>query len=113
MVNAGLLNPSQFNNTSCLRMHGLLAKVKNEAGNYLLTSKGSKFLNGEEVPRLAIIRKSTKQTDKHNIGYYLEDEVRCTAKSLLKEDDYWEGINFRIEEGRIIREEELTQKSLL
>lgn len=53
----GLTN-YQIGNVSRLRFHGLIAKIKGEAGNYCLTRKGIDFLNSREIPRVALIQKS-------------------------------------------------------
>ena len=49
------LSSNDVGNLSRARFHGLIAKVKGEKGNYLLTTKGAKFLRGEAVPKYAII----------------------------------------------------------
>ena len=101
MVQEGHLTSNQVGNLSRPRFHGLIAKVKgdNMAGNYCLTTKGAKFLKGEEIPHCAIISKEKN----HQIGYFEEDIYRCTIKDFTPDYEYWEGINFSIEEGKIIK----------
>lgn len=98
------LSSNQVGNLSRPRLHGLIAKVKGEAGNYLLTQKGSFFLNGEAIPRVAIIQKGIADNEggARNIGYYKEVELTCKAKDFYN-GEYWEGINYTIREGRVVR----------
>src|SRR4030042_647169 len=92
------LSSNQVGNLSRARFHGLIASVKGEKGNYLLTRKGAAFLRGESVPRYAIISKS----EGHQIGYFTNGEkFMVTIKDLLNEGEYWEGINYDIVEGEV------------
>ena len=100
MVGEGLLTSNQTGNLSKLRFHGLIARIKNKPGNYCLTKKGSQFLKGEEIPKYAIISKK----EKHQIGYFQEDIYRCTLADFAPKKEYWEGINFIIQEGKIIKD---------
>ena len=93
------LSSNDVGNLSRARFHGLIAKVKGEKGNYLLTTKGAKFLRGEAIPKYAIVSKVTG----HNAGYF-EPEITVTIKELLQAGVYWEGIDFQISEGRIIKD---------
>lgn len=98
MVKHGLLTPNQNNNLKCLTAHGLLAHVKEETGNYCMTTKGGRFLRGEEIPKIAIIDKRAKR----QVGYYLGDQITITVKDFKTDDPYWEVMDFEIQEGRII-----------
>jgi len=102
MVKEGQLTSNQVGNLSRPRFHGLIAKVrgKDMAGNYCLTTKGAKFLKGEEIPKYAIISKE----EKHQIGYFEEEIHRCTIQDFAPDTEYWEGIDFNIEDGRIIKD---------
>lgn len=99
------LTSNQVGNLSRARLHGLIARIKGESGNYLLTKKGSEFLRGESIPKVAIIKKAVKGVAIHNIGYFEPDEIRCTISDFDETESYWEGINYKISEGRIIRDE--------
>lgn len=102
MVREGKLTSNQVGNLSRPRFHGLIAKVKGKemAGNYCLTSKGARFLKGEQIAKYAIISKEQK----HQIGYYEDDVYFCTTKDFLPDVEYWEGINFSIDAGQIVKD---------
>ena len=68
----------------------------------MLTRKGAEFLRGARVPRIAIVRKAKKEYGAHNIGYHLPDTETVTYRDLVNEKIYWLGIDYTIEEGRII-----------
>lgn len=92
------LTSNEVGNLSRPRFHGLIARVKGNAGNYLLTTKGAKFLKGEAMPKYAIISKAQG----HNIGYFEPETLRVTVKDFDKEGEYWEGVNYDIVEGDVI-----------
>jgi len=102
MVREGKLTSNHVGNLSRPRFHGLIAKIKGKdmAGNYCLTSKGARFLKGEQIPKYAIISKEAK----HQIGYYDDDVHFCTIKDFLPDVEYWEGIDFQIKSGEIIKD---------
>ena len=100
MVEEGILTSNQINNLSRPRFHGLIAKVKDNPGNYCLTEKGGQFLRGREIPRFAIVSKAEGK----QIGYYEELEYRVQLKDFAPDEEYWEGINFDIVEGRIVKD---------
>lgn len=100
MIKEGMLTSNQVGNLSRPRFHGLIAHVKDNPGNYCLTHKGAQFLKGQEIPRFAIISKS----ENHQIGYYMADEYTVTVRDFAKDEEYWEGINFDIVEGRIVKD---------
>ena len=95
------LTSNQVGNLSRLRMNGLIAKVKGEdnAGNYCLTTKGLNFLKGAEIHRVALIRKSTSDSELRVEGHVPDDMV--TLKDIMNSEDYWEGINYDIREGKV------------
>ncbi len=103
------LTSNEVGNLSRARFHGLIARIKDEPGNYLLTKKGASFLRGEAIPRFAIISKVTG----HNEGYYNEEtdtvviydyDPKNPINIGTEESDYWEGIGYDIHEGRIIHD---------
>lgn len=96
----GLLTSNQIGNLSRPHRHGLIAKVKGEPGNWCLTSKGSRFLRGERVPKFAIVSKVTG----HQIGYFEPLRLTTTIQECLKAGERWEGIDFQIVEGRILKD---------
>lgn len=96
------LSSNQVGNLSRPRFHGLIAKVRDNPGNYLLTPKGAKFLRGEEVPRIAIIRKSIAEDGSHNIGYFEPETEKVTVWDFDREGDYWVAINYEISEGNVV-----------
>ena len=96
------LTSNQVGNLSRLRFHGLIAAVRGNRGNYLLTRKGADFLRGTSIPRYAIISKA----EKHQIGYFAPESITCVINDFRGDlsEPYWEGINYTIEEGRIIQD---------
>ena len=103
-----LLTSNEVGNLSRPRIHGLIAKIKGEPGNYCLTSKGASFLHGHAIPRVAIRSKATG----HTTGYYLPDENperMCTIHDFGADEPWWHGINYDIEGGRIIKNEQPSQ----
>jgi len=93
------LTSNQVGNLSRLRIHGLITKVEENAGNYSITTKGFKFLEGEEIPKYAIKSKTEKRT----LGYFKPDLYTTTISEVGGE--YWEGINYEIKHGRVIKKE--------
>jgi hypothetical protein len=95
------LTSNQVGNLSRPRMHGLIAHLKGERGNYCLTKKGALFLRGESIPRYAIISKA----EGHQVGYFNPETLTCRISEYNESGEpYWEGINYDIEEGRIIQD---------
>lgn len=108
-----MLTSNQVGNLSRPRLHGLIARVKGNPGNYLLTPKGARFLRGEMIPKTAIVLKATEQSDYRNIGYWNEETDQCTIHDFQHDDEeYWNGIGYTVEEGHIVYDE-LKQSSLL
>ena len=103
------LTSNQVGNLSRPRFHGLIAALEDSPGNYCLTRKGSAFLRGAIVPKIAIIQKAKSKLLATNIGYHLPDEITTTFRELVKKPEYWESIGYEIVEGRIIREKDLPQ----
>ena len=100
MIRAGMLTSNQVGNLSRPRFHGLIARIKDNPGNYCLTTKGAQFLKGREIPRFAIISKAEKK----QVGYYKQFDYTAKVKDFATDEDYWEGINFNIVEGSIIKD---------
>jgi predicted transcriptional regulator len=94
------LSSNQVGNLTRPRSHGLIAKVKGEAGNYCITEKGLDFLKGKTVPRVAIMSKK----DGVQVGYHEPDTNLCTVTDFNSDGEYWEGVNYEIREGRIIKD---------
>lgn len=106
-ITEGVLTGTQIGNFTRARVHGLIARSKDNPGNWLLTKKGASFLRGDEIPRLAIIEKSRRVEGgrSHKQDYYLPDIHRCTIHDITKRGSkvpMWEGIDFDIFEGRIV-----------
>lgn len=94
------LTSNQVGNLSRPRMHGLIAHMKGERGNYILTKKGASFLKGEAIPRYAIISKA----ERRQVGYFNPEVLTCRIYDYNESGEpYWEGINYDIEEGRVIK----------
>jgi hypothetical protein len=106
-ITEGVLTSSQIGNLTRARVHGLIAREKREPGNWLLTRKGAAFLRGDSVPRLAVIRKTTKTEEgrSHKDEYFMPEQYTCTVREFDKKTaPAWEGIDFDIVEGRIVRD---------
>lgn len=103
------LTSHQIGNISRLRFQGLVAKIVGEAGNYCITQKGFNFLDGQEVPRTAIIKKGTQHTHPHTMGY---GEEICSIEDFDgKWAEYWQATGYQIKEGRVIHEIEPKKKT--
>ncbi len=100
------LTSNQVGNLSRPRMHGLIAHLKGERGNYCLTKKGAAFLKGEPIPRYAIISKA----EGCQVGYFNPETITTSISEYNESDSYWEGIGFSVEEGRVIMD---SQQKLL
>lgn len=98
----GVLTSTQIGNLTRARVHGLLARVKNEAGNWCMTTKGAQFLKNIPVPRFAIMRKSTAEHRSHKDEYFEPEHYTITASELALEGENWAAIDFQIVDGRIV-----------
>ena len=102
-VNEGKLTSTQIGNFTRARVHGLIARIKGEPGNWCLTSKGGAFLRGEAVPRYAIVTKSTAEERSHKEEYFEPEANQVTIHEVnVPGEPMWEGISFEIREGRIV-----------
>ncbi len=101
-IRDGRLTPSQANNLSRARSHGLLFRVQGHYGNWGLTRKGITFLRGEEIPKFVIIDKTTGAV----LGNWKPDEYRVKMSdfSAISPDEYW---SETIEQGRIVTPEQV------
>lgn len=108
-VNSGYLSSIQIGNMTRARVHGLLARVKGEAGNWVLTAKGKEFLKGGRIPRLAVIQKTVKGNTSHKMDYYFAEVYTCTIHDILSENkqsvSLFEPIDFDIQNGRVVKNE--------
>lgn len=109
----GKLTSTQIGNISRAHRHGLLAKVKGHPGNWCLTTKGAEFLKGSKIPRFAVVSKVTG----HQIGYWgYEKDDRpwyCTIGEFRPDQEYWEGINYEIRDGHVIKDVEKKEAAQL
>lgn len=103
-IHAGVLTSTQIGNFTRARVHGLIARVKGEAGNWCLTTKGSQFLKGQKVPQFAIIRKSKAGERSHKDEYFEPEKFQIDIYELSKQEEVWMGIDFEIQEGRIVED---------
>ena len=108
-ISQGLITSNQVGNLTKARVHGLIAKIKGQPGNYCLTTKGANFLRGGEIPRVAIIDKVIG----HQIGYFNPEDDKVSIRSFVSKEEYWEGINYTILEGRVIHDPKEIQKTLI
>jgi hypothetical protein len=100
MVAPRIITNNQYANVKILTAHGLLAKAKGEAGNYVLTRKGLEFLKGTHpVPKYAIISK----VEKRMMGYH-DEEFEVHISDFDKDSEFWEGVGYDIKHGRVINE---------
>lgn len=97
----GVITDSQHRNIEAHGVRlGLVAHIENEPGNYCLTTKGMDFLNGEPIPRYAMVQKRTEDAGSHTI---LVSAETCTMRDFLRKGDYWEVPGVYIQEGRVIK----------
>jgi len=101
-IRFGSLNSIHIGNLTKARAHGLIARVKDHAGNWCLTKKGAAFLRGEKVPRLAVMQKTAQGSRSHKEEYFRPEEFMVDIYELSEADEMWEGINFDIVEGRVV-----------
>lgn len=103
-VRDGVLTSTQIGNFTRARVHGLIARSHDKPGNWLLTSKGARFLRGETVPRFAVVSKSAVGNDErsHKESYFEPEVHVCTVHDFTKKDPMWEGINFDIIDGQVV-----------
>jgi len=99
LVTNGQLTSNQINNLSRPRFHGLIASVDDKPGNYCLTNKGLAFLKGQPVPRFAIISKAESKLE----GYWHPDEHSVVIGDFKPDTEYWEGCNYEIREGVVVK----------
>lgn len=98
------LTSNEVGNLSRPRFHGLIARVKGEKGNYLLTKKGADFLNRKtKIDKYAIISKETG----HNIGYFEPGQHLVSVDDFIDSNEFWEGTGYDIVSGRVITENDL------
>lgn len=78
---------SEYNNFQKLRFHGLVAKIKDKSGYWLLTSRGADFLHGRIcLPiRVKIFRNHIVEKDTNYV--YIKD-ILGTTPYLDKKDDF-------------------------
>lgn len=100
----GVLTSTQIGNLTRARVHGLLARVKGEAGNWCMTTKGAQFLKNVPVPRFAVMRKSTAEKRSHKDEYFEPEKYLITASELAREGENWAAIDFQIVDGRIVHD---------
>lgn len=106
LVAQGQLTSSQVCNLSRPRFHGLIAAIKGQPGNYCLTRKGADFLQGAEIPRIAIIDKITTS----QIGYHLPDKYKVKISDFDGTGPYWEGLGYEIQDGVVLTEPQVKPK---
>ena len=108
-----LISVTQLKSFSQMHFHGLLVPSKEFKGNWVMTTKASEFMHGREIPKYAIVRKRNKGTTKHTIGHWMPEKYTVSFRELLNGGEYWEGIDFRIEEGQIVKDlEDLRMKRI-
>ena len=86
MIAQGLMTPSMRNNISKARAHGLLAKVRESSGHWLLTTKGADFLCGKRIPKYAVMSKAEKK----QIGYLDDGTPGCETTVGELKGAYWD-----------------------
>ena len=102
MIRSGIMTSNMVGNLTRARIHGLLARVEKEAGNWCLTTKGAAFLRGEHVARYAVVRKTTADNRSHKDEYWKPETEQITIAELAREGEYWQPIDFTIHEGRVV-----------
>jgi len=95
----GVLTSTQIGNASRAHRHGLIAAIKGKRGNWCLTTKGGHFLSHKRVARYAIVSKVTGHQD----GYFEPEALTITIDEALGQNRRWEGIDYEIDEGMVLR----------
>lgn len=95
---AGFVTVNHIRNLARVRIHGLIAAVKGERGNFCLTHKGAQYLKNVPVAKYAIRSKAEHKT----IGYFEPEKYTTTISQELRKVGNWEGIDFDIVDGRIL-----------
>jgi DNA-binding PadR family transcriptional regulator len=116
-VREGKITANIRSNIRRLKAHGLVAKYledgKHNRGNYVLTRKGAQFLKGKRIPKHAICDKVTKS----QVGYWLPSEEPeagyVSIDQVAKQTDFWEGINYDIQEGSVIIDTNPQQSTMI
>lgn len=97
--NGGRITPTQYDNRSHLRCHGLIANIG--TNKYCLTKKGAAFLRGEPVEAIAIVQKKTHS----NIGYLADPNgtIMTTIQEVYRgKEGYWAGWDYDIVDGELV-----------
>lgn len=105
-INEGVLTSTQIGNLTRARVHGLIARVDGEPGNWCFTRKGADFLKGKVVPRFAIIGKASvgHEEGSHKEEYWQPEKYTVVFNEFSAGDPPWEGFTFEIQEGRVVTE---------
>ncbi|KKL12790.1 hypothetical protein LCGC14_2532250 [marine sediment metagenome] len=122
----GVLTSTQIGNLTRARIHGLLARIKGEPGNWCITQKGALFLKGNPILQYAIMDKRTRQLKRYawgecpanmkshslinshvgvickNCDAYIPREIVAFISDFKSGSEYWIGINYTIESGRVV-----------
>lgn len=100
LAKEGVLGHSELCNVLRPRFHGLIAFVEGDEmrGNYCLTTKGLHFLRGERIPKYTIVSKK----ESRQIGYFEPEKYTVSITDFNVGDDYWEGIGYNIESGKVV-----------
>ncbi len=99
LVQAGLLTGNQGRNCTHMVRLGLLAHLQGETGNYVLTDKAMRFLNGEPIPKYVIVSKRTEGKGSHTVTHSKE---LVSISAFSKKGEEWEVPGFEIKAGRVI-----------
>lgn len=96
MVSEGYMTFRMEGNLSFLHRHGIVASAQ-DAGEWLLTPKGGKFLRGEEVPKVAIVSKVTG----HQTGYWAEGGMTTIGELLKASTPWWNAPMTEVEDFQL------------
>jgi len=99
LVQRGKLTGNQGRNCIHMTKLGLIAHIKDEPGNYCITTKGADFLNGKEISKSVTVKKRTESEGSRTTEHSNE---MCTIHDFQGKGEYWEIPGFEIREGRII-----------
>jgi len=82
------------------RAHGLIARIPGEATNYCITDKGFKFLEGEKIESIVVMKKATN----YGPSYVLKHAGPMVSINDFMNNwgEYWSANGYAIKEGRVI-----------
>jgi hypothetical protein len=93
------------------RAHGLIARIPGKATNYCITDKGFRFLKGEPIESVVIMKKASKGEPSHAIGH--EGPEIKISQLLSGWSEYWSANGYEIQNGVVVTRPTVKNPTLL